>query len=61
MMAKNKNIFNMNLKSIIGGVAVGIIAVAQISCKPNNKGGVSGSSELAGDAAQKVYVAPGTR
>jgi hypothetical protein len=60
MMAKNKNIFNMNLKSIIGGVAVGIIAVAQIS-KPNNKGGVSGSSELAGDAAQKVYVAPGTR
>jgi nitrous-oxide reductase len=60
MMAKNKNIFNMNLKSIIGGVAVGIIAVAQISCKPNNKGGVSGSSELAGDAAQKVYVAPGT-
>ncbi len=35
------------------------LAATAIGCKPGNKSGNVGS-ELAGDAAQKVYVAPGT-
>lgn len=50
----------MKTKHFIGGIAVVAMAFSQIACKPSNKSGSGGSSELAGDAAQKVYVAPGT-
>jgi len=38
-------------------LALGALAVSQTACRP---GGGNAGSELAGDAAQKVYVAPGT-
>ena len=50
----------MKTKHFIGGIAVVAMAFSQIACKPSNKSGSGGSSELAGDSAQKVYVATGT-
>lgn len=47
----------MKTKYYLISLALGALAVSQTGCKP---GSGSAGSELAGDAAQKVYVAPGT-
>ena len=44
--------------NIIKGIAVAVLAGGFFACKPDNAG-KNGGSEIAGDAAQKVYVAPG--
>ncbi len=44
--------------NIIKGIAVVVLAGGFFACKPDNAG-KNGGSEIAGDAAQKVYVAPG--
>ncbi len=58
MTAKNK-IKNMNLNILLKTMAVIATLGGLNSCKPTNDQG-KGTSFLAGDAAQKVYVAPGT-
>ncbi|HEY1055434.1 MAG TPA: hypothetical protein VGE24_09870, partial [Emticicia sp.] len=50
----------MKTRHLLGGLAIAAIAFSQTACKPTDKGKAGGNSELAGDAAQKVYVAPGT-
>lgn len=49
----------MKTINLASGLALSALILTQIACKPSGKSSGS-SSLLAGDAAEKVYVAPGT-